>query len=129
MKVKIYNRRGQWVGDYDTITKTYTTQRDYLKGQIFRHPKYKNAVGLDKAILKKLEAYGCEKIRVLIINLKKHSFYKEIGLKEFIEKSKDFCADKYAEKRNLTFYSSQKILPLNQFYDFKQVDLKKIFKN
>lgn len=126
MIIPIYNARKQKVGEFDTFTKIYKTDRDYKKNQIFFHPKYKNSMGVDVDILKQLIRLECKKIQIRVINFKKYSFIKEKGLAEFILQSEEYNADKYAEGKNLTFYRTQRRLPMDEWDDYnpKQKQLK-----
>ena len=118
MIISIYNARKQKVGEFDTATKIYKTERNYLKNQIFNHPKYKHSMGVDVDILKQLIMLGCKKIHIIVINFKKHPFIKEKGLAEFILQSEEYNADKYAEGRNLTYYRTQRRLPMDEWDDY-----------
>ena len=118
MIIPIYNARKQKVGEFDTSTTIYKSERDYRKGQIFNHPKHKYSMGVDVDILKQLIKLGCKKIQIIVINLKKYSFIKEKGLAEFILQSEEYNADKYAEGRNLTFYRTQRRLPIDEWDDY-----------
>ena len=111
---RILNEKGEKVGYWDDLEnpRTYHTSRNYHLKQIFIHPKYNNAMGLDtKIIEKRLKPNNILILDFLIIGFEKESFHCYISLKKFIEKGKVINFDK--EKRR--GWSEQIILPMNEF--------------
>lgn len=90
-EVKIHNVvwRGKIVGAYDDYTKTYRSDRDYDKDQIYKLPKYKSAVGISRDLIKfLLRTFGEVKtFDWTILNFPNHdTFDAIIPFSEFIDK-------------------------------------------
>jgi len=115
MKHDITNKRGDIVGWWDDkeYPRTYHTDRNNKLRQIFIHPKYNSAVGLDIRIIERtLKPYNVTKLDFLIINFEKESFHAFIDLKEFIQKGKEI---NFSKRKEDEWWSKQIILSLNEF--------------
>ncbi len=112
MKIQIYNTKGQWVGDFDTEQKTYYSQRDAAKGQVFHH--FGNAIAVDVYILKQLLSKEAKFICILILNFEgRPSFYVLSTINNFIENSEKFNYDKRNEYgQSYTGYGEQSRMPM-----------------
>lgn len=111
---KVYNARQEEVGFWDDkeTPRTYHTDRNYKLRQIFIHPKYENAVGLDIYIIEKvLNPNEIKILDFLIINFEKESFHAIVPLNDFLLMGKEINFDK--EKKH--GWRRQIILPLNKF--------------
>ena len=109
----IKNRRGQEVGWIDEHNQ-YRTTRDYFKGQIFRHPKYKSAVAVDIDIIKELIKRKVNTIIIEIINFEETDFLIKTDIIFFLNNSDIINFDKRAENIKIsTYYSEQRAMPMN----------------
>lgn len=113
MKHEIFNARKQQVGYVEGDT--YFTTRSYKKGQIFIAPKYKSAVGLDISIIRDLIKNNVKKLQIEIQDFEKKPFVIRISLMDFLIKSKQVNFDKKLKNRNITHYSEQRILSMNEW--------------
>lgn len=114
MKHTIKNEKQEEVGWWNDQEepRTYHTNRNFKKKQIFIHPKYNSAVGLDTRIIKKhLLPNNITRLNFLIINFEKSSFNAIIDLRDFLVKSKTVNFD----KERKFGWSEQRILSLNEF--------------
>lgn len=110
----VTNKKKEEVGYWkdDEFPRTYHTHRNYKQKQIFIHPKYNSAVGLDIRIIEKvLKPNKITRLDFLIIGFEKESFHAYIDLNEFLQKGKEINFDK--EKKY--GWSRQIILSLNEF--------------
>lgn len=110
----IYNEKGQEVGFIKN--KTYFTQRDNAKGQIFRAPKYQNGIGISEYPLKQILKQRVDKIEIVISNFEKISFVVYIEVNTFLKN----CIKANFDKRNefgqsYTGYGNVFICPLDCF--------------
>jgi len=108
MNKAVYNTSQKQVG-YVNDKLEYCTVRDYAKGQIFVHPKYRNAIGLSVQIIEQLNSYHVRTFRPTIVNFEKEVFDAVIDFRDFCEKSKPF----FAKGRKNS--DRQKILSLDYF--------------
>jgi len=84
---------GKYVGSFDTNTKTYSKICDYDKSQIMKHPKYAQAVGISKGLIRDLiKKYGEIKMfNWQILNLPgEDTFEAIISFSSFIELKKEY---------------------------------------
>jgi len=110
----IKNLKGDEVGYWDEseFPRIYHTQRSAKDRQIFLHPKYNNAVGLDIRIINKhLIPNQVGVLDFLVVGLEKKSYHAIIRLKDFVEKGKKVNFDKSKK----LWWSEQIILSLNDF--------------
>lgn len=115
MKHTIYNKKREDVGFWDDseYPRTYHSQRSYKSRQIFIHPKYNSAVGLDVRIINQhLIPNKVSKLDFLIVGFEKESFHAYINLKEFVEKGKEV---NFSKNKKDDWWSKQIILSLNEF--------------
>jgi|TARA_Y100000034_G_scaffold135589_1_gene208160 hypothetical protein len=115
MKHAIKNKRGDDVGwwDNEENPRTYHTDRNYKLKQIFIHPKYNSAVGLDLRIIKKhLLPNKITRLDFLIINFEKETFHAYIELNDFLVKGTKI---NFSKKKEDEWWSQQIILSLNEF--------------
>ncbi len=115
MKHTVTNKRNDDIGYWDEAEypRTYHTHRNNKLKQIFIHPKYNSAVGLDVRVIEKvLKPNNITKLDFLIIGFEKESFHAFISLKEFIEKGKEV---NFSKKKKDDWWSRQIILSLNEF--------------
>ncbi len=115
MKHTITNKRNDDVGFWDDseYPRTYHTHRNHKLKQIFIHPKYNSAIGLDVRIIEKiLKPNNITKLDFLIIGFEKESFHAYITLKEFTEKGREV---NFSKKKKDDWWSRQIILSLNEF--------------
>ncbi len=115
MKHIVTNKKQEEVGFWldEEYPRTYHTHRNNKKRQIFIHPKYNSAVGLDIRIIEKvLKPNNITKLDFLIIGFEKESFHAFISLKEFIEKGKEV---NFSKKKKDDWWNRQIILSLNEF--------------
>jgi len=115
MKHDIHNKKGQVVGWWDDqeYPRTYHTDRNQKLRQIFIHPKYNSAVGLDIGIIKThLLPNKVTLLDFLIIGFEKESFHAYIDLNEFMQKGKEV---NFSKKKEDEWWSKQIILSLNEF--------------
>ena len=114
MKHSITNKKKEDVGYWkdDEFPRTYHTQRSYKARQIFIHPKYNSAVGLDTRIIDKvLLPNRVTMLDFLIVGFERESFHAQIPLKRFIQEGREVNFD----KENKKGWSRQIILSLNDF--------------
>jgi len=100
------NARGRPVGWVEN--NTYYSRRDYERNQIFKKPKYECAMAIDKRILRDLVAKGVIKIRFMVLNFDKESFWAEITLKEFLRNSFEINFKRLDKKDNAKPYTEQR---------------------
>jgi len=118
MKTNVKNYNGDWrirpiyalgkeVGSFNHHKKEYTVIKEYPT-QVFIKPKYRNAVGLSKSIIKQLLQLECVTLRFYIINFKenKERFVCTIDFKTFLMDSQDF------ERRGQKNSDEQRILSI-----------------
>ena len=115
MKSQYYNKRGRVVGWVED--NCYNSIRDFDKGHIFRKPTYGSAVGIDIRILKDLISKDVHKLKFLIKNFEKNSFWVEIKIEEFLKKSWEVNFDKVGadRKTNISQYGKQRVCPMNNW--------------
>lgn len=116
MKHEIRNKKDESVGWWDDqeYPRTYHTQRSYKARQIFIHPKYNSAVGLDIDIIKKhLIPNKITRLSFLIVGFEKESFFACIDLNEFMQKGKEV---NFSKNKKDDWWSKQIILSLNGFH-------------
>lgn len=105
MKHPFYNPLRQQVGEYDDVTKTFYTQRNALKGQIFLYKHWFNgkyfhlATAIDARNLKKLIEIGCSTIQVLISGIKSPSYTISFSPKWILENGELINYDKSKQNR------------------------------
>src|SRR3990167_6249576 len=97
--MKIYSSKGDYVGDFNPDTKTYTTQRDSKQGQVFYH--FGNALAVDTFIIKNLLKLSCKNILILGVNLKEQSFFATTTLQHFLTNSTKISYGAHGEQRRL----------------------------
>lgn len=113
MKHKLYNKLSQEVGEYDDVSKVYMSIRDSRKGEIFfkKHwfdNRYINTpIAIDVDILNKLIKGGCERIDILIIGVKEHSFIVSYQPKWIKDNGKLINYDLARQGRNVTHFNNQ----------------------
>jgi len=115
MRHDVTNKRGDDIGWWDDqeYPRTYHTDRNYKLKQIFIHPKYNSAVGLDMRVINNtLLPNKVTKLDFLIINFEKESFHAYIDLKQFMAKGKEI---NFSKKKKDDWWSKQVILSLNDF--------------
>lgn len=117
--IPVYNGRNQQVG-YINEEKDYRTDRDFNKGQIFFHPKYKNQIGIDRFIIKDIIMKGCNqetnKIIIKIINVEKNPYYVESIIKDFLKRAILINHEKKCKHLKFnTKYRTQYALPLSEW--------------
>ena len=125
--ITLKNKSGKDVGWMDEWGNYHTT-RDYMKSQIFQHPKYKNAMAVDIDIIKEIirrnedmqEGSGMnKKIIIEVLNFEDKPFFVESEIKFFIENSEVFNYDNKSivinnERVKIpTYYSEQRRMPMN----------------
>lgn len=113
MKHPVFNYKKENVGFWsdEEFPRTYYTTRNY-KNQIFTHPKYNNAVGLDTRIIRVyLIPNKVHMLDYLITGFEKESFHAIIPLVDFIRKAQRVNFD----KNNRHGWGEQLILSLNEF--------------
>lgn len=114
MRVKLYNQKEEWVGDYDTGDQTYWTQRDAGAGQLFY--KFGNAIALDVFILKQILKRGGKWIAIQIVGFEEKSFYAISSVHSFIMYSDEINYDKRNRfGENYTGYGTQRRMPMNNW--------------
>ncbi len=109
------NEKGQEVG-FISANNEYLTTRNYDKNQIFKHPKYKNALAIDIAILNDLIKRGIPSIKIRVLNFEEGNFWAVIKPKDYLARGEKFNHDKknkYGE--SYTGYTTQIRLPLDEF--------------
>ncbi len=114
MRHEITNRKKESVGYWldEEFPRTYHTQRSYKARQIFIHPKYNSAVGLDTRIIDRmLKPNKVTLLDFLIVGFEKETFHAYITIKEFVMKGKEVNFD----KQDRHGWSKQIILSLNSF--------------
>ena len=98
MKTKIYSARNEWVGDFDTITKTYETTRSFTLGQVFHH--FGNALAVDLHVLKTLIQLECTKIIIMVSGIGE-SFFAVSSLQDFLKNSEKINYKLQGEQRRM----------------------------
>jgi hypothetical protein len=94
MEHQVTNWRGNVIGHIKEQGEkgeiTYYSHRSYSKGEIFRHPKYLNALGLSLFVIDILIKDKVKWLNFYITDYEKEPFEAIISLKEFLEKAKDY---------------------------------------
>jgi len=113
MKHQIYNKLGQIVGEYDDITKIYSTIRDKRKGEIFIKKNWfggkyiKTPVAIDKAILDTLIKFGCKSIQILILGVSNQSYVVSFNPQWIKDNGRIINYDVIKQGRNITHFGTQ----------------------
>ena len=114
MKHQLYNKVGQAVGEYDDNTKTYTSLRSKLKGEIFIKKNWFDGkridlpIAIDEAILDRLIKFGCKTINILIIGVRERSYVVSFKPEWILHNSAKINYDKYNKQgKNITHFSDQ----------------------
>jgi len=97
--MKIYSFKGDHVGDFNTTTRTYITQRDSKQGQVFYH--FGDALAIDLFVIKNLLKVGCVNLLILVVNLKEESFFATTTLQHFLNNSTKIHYGTHGEQRRL----------------------------
>jgi len=106
MLKNIYSPMGHKVGYIEDGV--YISDRDFNKSQIFYRPKYRNAMGLSRIIIKQLIQNNVEKVRFRVFNFEIKMFFAEISLNDFLKNAIDI---KFKAKNS----DYQKIVPMEYF--------------
>ncbi len=108
--------RGRIVGNFDDAEKTYSKICDYSLGHVFRHPKYRQSVGVSKGLITHLlKTYGEIKwFKWQILNLPgEEDFDSIIEFSKFMENKQEVFFGK--KNPNAKHADQQYILSLNFF--------------
>jgi len=81
MRHQIIDRRNRIIGF--TEDETFYNVKDYLKREIFIHPKYENAIGMSLWVLNKLKQMKIKYWDCFIMNFELIPFHALIDLKDF----------------------------------------------
>jgi len=109
-KWQYHNKRGREVGwVQDGI---FHSTRDYNRGQIFKKPKYKSALAIDRSILKDLVAKQVKLIKILVKNFEPTSFWVQIDVQHFLKNSFEIDFKRKDQKNNATPYGAQRGCPM-----------------
>jgi len=112
-KVIFKNSLGQPVGEYDTIEQIYVSDRSAKKGELFfkKHwfgGKYMSQpIAIDKSILARLVAMGCERLLIRIIGVETLSYLVVFDVMRVWKDGVLICYDKIRQGRNVTHFGTQ----------------------
>ena len=81
MKHQITDRLNRIIGF--TENNTFYNSKDYLRREIFIHPKYENAIGMSLWVLNRLKEMKIKYWDCLILNFELTSFHALIPLDDF----------------------------------------------
>ena len=120
MKHQIVDRLNRIIGF--TEDETFYNNKDYLKREMFIHPKYENAIGMSLWVLNRLKEMNIKYWDCLILNFELTPFHALIELKDFeLLGKKVYFGNKNGDE--------QLILSLKYFtrrYGDKKVDIIKL---
>ena len=115
------------MGEFDTVSRTYTSVRDKSKGEIFLKKQwfngkfYQTPVAIDLTILHRLLKMRCERIDLLILHHKERAYMVSFTPEEILSKGTEINYDKITpEGKNITNYNIQIVFDLEQGKPFEQ---------